>query len=460
MPSIRERCSASAQTRATQIQRHLTTDRCAWQDGKLSTSEIKKAIKSQKDIPLDDWTAEHIDGVIRRFDKDADGELNEAEFYAVLTEIKARGGRLASLGAAATKKREEEEAAAAAAAAPKVDPNPNPVHLAAWNGCTDSGGDDFTFERKHMAKLVRGVNEKEGLWDDNDFGPYVKGQFELLCASEDKKAVGTKAQFLIWYPGFDAWVKAQLAEQEARWQAEKEAKAGSTGGDATSAASGGASGAASGGASGLSFEGSVWECPMSQLQRALKEAWNVGKTPLLIDCTTPKDEGNGTGFSPLEVFYSYSGEGLIELKKSVVEVSMKKTKTVEEARDDFAKTTLMCLKQGRTLTLLCSSSAPPMTSKFACPHFPLALLDCAGKVKPVVAPQGDADLSSTWVQPVLDWGEAAGLNRNPSYGPVVVVNKDFRVAVVTKFAVEDYADFLASEWPLELMQPVRVFAES
>merc|ERR1712100_511162 len=168
--------------------------------------------------------------------------------------------------------------------------------------------------------------------------------------------------------------------------------------------------------------------------------------------------GRGSGFSPLEVFYSYSGDGLIELKKHVVEVSIKKTKTLEEAQDEMAKTTLMCLKQGRVLTLLCSSSAPPMTSKFACPHFPLALLDYAGQVKPLVDPEGaSVDLKDTFVQPVIDWGEAHGLKGNPSYDPIVTVHKDFRVVVVTKFAVEDYADFLASEWPLDLLQPVRVF---
>jgi hypothetical protein len=426
----------------------------AGKDGKRASAEnIKKAIKKQKDMQGDDWNDEHIESIIRQFDLDGDGQLSEAEWHAVLSEIKARGGGLASIGAAATKKRKEEEAAAAADAAPKVDP----AVLAAWDKCTDAGGDDLAFERKHMANLVRGINDKEGLWDDNDFGPYVKSQFELLCGSTEKKAVGSKSMFLAWYPPFAAWVQAQIDEREAAWKAEKEAKA-AGGGGAGAGGSGGSSPA------GLSYEGAVWQCPMSALQTCLKHAWNVGKTPLLIDATTPSDgdsQGGGGGFSPLEVFYSYSGEGLVELKKHVVEVSMKKTKTVEEAQDEMAKTTLMCLKQGRMLTLLCSTSAPPMTSKFACAHFPLALLD-AGKVKPVVGPEAESadSLKDTWVQPVLDWGEAQGLNRNPAYGPVVVVNKDFRVVVVTKFSVEDYADFMASEWPLELLQPVRVFAES
>ena len=198
---------------------------------------------------------------------------------------------------------------------------------------------------------------------------------------------------------------------------------------------------------------------MSQLQKALQQAWNVGKTPLLIDCTTAEGEDRGSGFSPLEVFYSYSGEGLIELKKAVVEVGMKKTKTVEQVQAEFAKVLLMCLKQGRMLTLLCSTSAPPMTSKFAanCPHFPLDILDCE-KVKPVVGDEGV--INGSWVERVVTWSQGEGLHTNPSYGPIIQVHKDFRVVVVTKFAIEDYADFLGSEWPLEKMQPMRVFAES
>jgi hypothetical protein len=41
-----------------------------------------------------------------------------------------------------------------------------------------------------------------------------------------------------------------------------------------------------------------------------------GKTPLLVDVTTPAGENKNAGFSPLENFYSYSGNTLIELKKA------------------------------------------------------------------------------------------------------------------------------------------------
>ena len=67
------------------------------------------------------------------------------------------------------------------------------------------------------------------------------------------------------------------------------------------------------------FEGDVWSCPMSKLMDAYEAAWAADKTPLLVDCTLPSDAEPGA-FSPLETFFSYSSEGIIELKKAVVQV--------------------------------------------------------------------------------------------------------------------------------------------
>ena len=149
-----------------------------------------------------------------------------------------------------------------------------------------------------VAKVIRDINDTESLWEPNDFGPYVKAQFELAVGTEGQKVpigtVGTVEQFLVWYAGFEASVAAMLAQREAG-QAEKEAKA--------AAKAGGTSAGAP------NFSGDVWEVPMSKYQVALLQAWNEGKTPLAIDCSTPEGDDKGAGFSPLEVFYSYSGEG-------------------------------------------------------------------------------------------------------------------------------------------------------
>ena len=111
-----------------------------------------------------------------------------------------------------------------------------------------------------------------------------------------------------------------------------------------------------------------------------------------------------------------------------------KDRTVEQVQAEFAKVLLMCLKQGRMLTLLCSTSAPPMTSKFAanCPHFPARHSRLHEKVKPVVGDEGV--INGSWVERVVTWSEGEGLHTDPSYGPIIQVHKDFRVVVVTKFA--------------------------
>ena len=44
--------------------------------------------------------------------------------------------------------------------------------------------------------------------------------------------------------------------------------------------------------------------------------------------------------------------------------------------------------------------------------------------------------------------------------PSLPVHNDFSVCVVTKFSLEDYAGFLEDEWPLALMQPIKVFTKS
>ena len=131
---------------------------------------------------------------------------------------------------------------------------------------------------------------------------------------------------------------------------------------------------------------------------------------------------------------------------------MKKEKSVEEVIDEFAKKLLVSLKQGRHLVLLCSNSAPPMRTKFAAPRFPFELFDAA-KVQPAL--QEGADLDSTIFGPLLAWKKEQGIN-DPSHN-VVVGHPNFRVVVVTKFDAADYRGFLEDEWPMERLQPIKVF---
>jgi len=211
-------------------------------------------------------------------------------------------------------------------------------------------------------------------------------------------------------------------------------------------------------ASASRFEGEVWNCPMSQLMEAYKAAWAVDKTPLLIDCSNPG--GETPQFSPLETFFSYSSEGVIELKKAVVETSAKKEKSVQQVQDEFAQVLLRALKQGQMLVLLCANSAPPFRTKFSSSHaLPEQLLD----IKQVKAVLGaDGKMEGAWPEAVVAYGDAQGWQTKDvtllaKHG---IIHDNFRVVVVTKFSLEDYAEFLGDEWPLSLMQPIKVFTES
>ena len=105
----------------------------------------------------------------------------------------------------------------------------------------------------------------------------------------------------------------------------------------------------------------------------------VGKTPLLIDVTADKEKKEQ--FTPLETFYGYSGEAILELKKGVVDVTMKKEKDMPTLQSEYGKVLCRALKQGLALTLLCANAAPPFSSKMADPQkLPVELLD-ATKLK-------------------------------------------------------------------------------
>jgi hypothetical protein len=144
------------------------------------------------------------------------------------------------------------------------------------------------------------------------------------------------------------------------------------------------------------------------------------------------------------------------MKKAVVELSIKKEKTLEELQEEFARKLLMSLKQGRHLVLLCSNSNPPITSKFAhADLFPMSaegLLDAA-KLKAClgVGPK----LDETFLAGLIKHMGESGLNADPTYS-VSFGHADFRVVLVTKFEPADYRGFLEGELPFDKLQPIRV----
>lgn len=181
---------------------------------------------------------------------------------------------------------------------------------------------------------------------------------------------------------------------------------------------------------------------MVGLPKALAAAHDAGRTPLVID-GTGDDEGGG-GTTPLEVFYSYSGEVLLEMKRFVVEVSVKKAMTVEEALKEARTKLVAAMKCGASLVVLLSDAAPPIKSKFTSPAtLPYTLFEDYGAVAMAC---GEHWRSSPWCRE-LSLAEADN---------IVLVHENFRVCVVTKFSREDYAEFLADELPLGKMQHIFV----
>ena len=382
-------------------------------NGKVSLEELKAAISKKAADLQATWTNDQLELTVRFFDRDGDGELNESEFMRVIEELRVRGS--------------EDKGGVAAAAAIAERAKKHAECAKVFSRHKGEGG----MERKHMSNLIRELNQ-EGIWDDDAFPALVKSEWEKLVGSTDRQAIASLDQFVVWFPMIQ-----QQVDNVKRQRTLEEAAA-----------------AAKAALSKAAFAGEVWECPLSKLSDAYAAATAASKTPLLIDMTGTKDEP----YTALETFYSYSGDVLVELKKLVVEVSMKKTKTLEEAHEELAKKLAISLKQGRPLILLCSNSAPPFTSKYAtnAARFPAELLD-ASKTKAILA-DNEADLTGSYLGPFLSYAQSE-YKGNPSM-EVYVPHKDFHVVVCTKFSSEDYKDFMGVEWPWELLQPIKIWKES
>ena len=78
----------------------------------------------------------------------------------------------------------------------------------------DAATGEFLF--KHIAKLIREINDEESLWEGNAFGAAVKAEHAKATGSEERKASVTLEGFLSWYPGFmELQVHAVLKQREA-----------------------------------------------------------------------------------------------------------------------------------------------------------------------------------------------------------------------------------------------------
>ena len=155
-------------------------------DGKLSKDEILAAVKKFGKDVKSVWTATHITETIAFYDRDKDGELDLQEFLECIKELNMRTAVTAE----------------AAVENPETKKNTE-----VYEKYKDAATGEFLF--KHIAKLIREINDEESLWEGD--------------ASEDRKANVTLEGFLSWYPGFmelqvHAVIKQREAEQLKRAQ--------------------------------------------------------------------------------------------------------------------------------------------------------------------------------------------------------------------------------------------------
>ena len=212
-------------------------------NGKISLDELKTAIAKGATDLQPTWNDEQLELTVNFFDRDGDGELDLAEFGSVLAELKMRSA--------------DDKGGAAAAASIAERAKKRKAHAAIFDKYKGEGG----MERKHMVKLLRDINDEQGIWDNDSFGPYLKAQWEELAKTADKAAVANVNQFCAWYPSVEKAIQDVL-KQWAKEDEEREAAK-----------------AAAAKASGPKFEGETWDCPMSKLQDALAQAFEVGKKP-------------------------------------------------------------------------------------------------------------------------------------------------------------------------------------
>ncbi|KAJ1632438.1 hypothetical protein T492DRAFT_988783 [Pavlovales sp. CCMP2436] len=313
--------------------------------------------------------------------------------------------------------------AAAAAAAAGVEAAA--AALAAFSLADKDGDGHLNF--REFAGFVKVANEEVAYLDDSSLPIFIKKEF---VKASSKEVGGTT--HLLSPAEFEVWHAAFLAARDT-WEEELAAKRAAA--RVTTATE---SGAAALPPARFGGDG-VWEVKLDALQLALESAYALKRTPLLIDATG--DEVGGT--TALETFYAYSGHQLLELKKMVVEVNVRKIVSLEDALRSAREKLVLALKRGCTFMFLLSNSAPPLRSKFCTPtELPVELFDNSL----VQAMRGyDGDLKGSFLGKVI-----------VKEDQLMFAHADFNVAVVTRFPREDYEQFLREELPLELMQPIVV----
>lgn len=174
----------------------------------------------------------------------------------------------------------------------------------------------------------------------------------------------------------------------------------------------------------------ITDVPMAGMPDAMKAAVEQDKKwPMLLDSR----DG-----SPAFTFLQYQHHHLLEMKKAVSEVSIKKTKTVEDKREEFRQALRDCMLQktglgsspGRQLWMHFANCALNMKGQY-CDEatLPAVMFDCAEMQK--------EDVKRKFLK-----DEEAEV----SYG---IFGDEFGIFLTSSFSKEDLVEFMGESLPLE-----------
>jgi len=132
---------------------------------------------------------------------------------------------------------------------------------------------------------------------------------------------------------------------------------------------------------------------------------------------------------------------------------MKKEKTLDEAKDEVSKQLLAAIKTGQHFVLLCSNGVPLLEKYYDKDKLPPEVLDVAALKKAIAADKVD----DTCLGPLVKRGEADHPHAN--WGFIHRVHPSMRVVAVTKFAPDEYEEFLMGTLPMSQMQAIKLTTE-
>uniref|UniRef100_A0A6V1SMT2 Uncharacterized protein n=1 Tax=Heterosigma akashiwo TaxID=2829 RepID=A0A6V1SMT2_HETAK len=183
--------------------------------------------------------------------------------------------------------------------------------------------------------------------------------------------------------------------------------------------------------------GGVKNVMLADIQSAIEETIAAGKWPLILDSNEN---------SPAISFLQYQSMVCVEAKLAAKQVSIEKSMTVEQKREEWRQQFARCLihknqvgsPPGNTFWLHMANSAVSFKGDYCTGEggdFPEVLFDCAAmkleENKQKFVKEGEKDPADIW-------------------------GASFRVIVTSTFKVEDYAEFLEDALPLDKLAVLNV----